>query len=903
MSKKQTKKTLTPEMLRQALIGAVKKLNPRYMIKNPVMFVVEIGFFITLLLAIVPSLFGETDLRQALIGAVKKLNPRYMIKNPVMFVVEIGFFITLLLAIVPSLFGETDGSLRTYNLIVSMILLVTVLFANFAESVAEGRGKAQAASLKKTQKDTEAHRLDAEGRETIVSSSDLKKGDVVMVTAGEVIPGDGEVIEGIASVDESAITGESAPVVRESGGDFCSVDVVMVTAGEVIPGDGEVIEGIASVDESAITGESAPVVRESGGDFCSVTGGTTVVSDWLKIRITSDPGNSFLDRMIALVEGASRKKTPNEIALNTLLVSLTIIFLIVIVTLYPIGMYCGVQLPVSTLIALMICLIPTTIGGLLSAIGIAGMDRVTRFNVIAMSGKAVEACGDVDTMILDKTGTITFGNRLAADFLPVDGVARRELIRCAALTSLHDDTPEGKSTLELARKQGDDSAEMPGAAFIEFTAQTRLIRCAALTSLHDDTPEGKSTLELARKQGDDSAEMPGAAFIEFTAQTRMSGVDLPDGTSVRKGASDAIEQYVRSQGGEVPTDLHSYVEKVSALGGTPLVVCENHRILGVIYLKDTVKPGMAERFARLRAIGIKTIMCRVRKGASDAIEQYVRAQGGEVPTDLHSYVEKVSALGGTPLVVCENHRILGVIYLKDTVKPGMAERFARLRAIGIKTIMCTGDNPLTAATIAKEAGVDGFIAECKPEDKISVIKKEQAEGKIVAMTGDGTNDAPALAQANVGLAMNSGTTAAKEAANMVDLDSDPTKILEVVEIGKQLLITRGSLTTFSIANDIAKYFAIIPAMFMAAVPQLGVLNIMGLTTQNSAILSALIFNALIIPCLIPLAMKGVKYRPMSSGKLLARNMLIYGLGGVITPFVGIKLIDLLIAPVLVALGM
>ena len=683
MSKKQTKKTLTPEILRQALIGAVKKLTPRYMIKNPVMFVVEIGFFITLLLAIVPSLFGETD-----------------------------------------------GSLRTYNLIVSMILLVTVLFANFAESVAEGRGKAQAASLKKTQKDTEAHRLDEEGRETIVSSSDLKKGDVVMVTAGE-----------------------------------------------VIPGDGEVIEGIASVDESAITGESAPVVRESGGDFCSVTGGTTVVSDWLKIRITSEPGNSFLDRMIALVEGASRKKTPNEIALNTLLVSLTIIFLIVIVTLYPIGMYCGVQLPVSTLIALMICLIPTTIGGLLSAIGIAGMDRVTRFNVIAMSGKAVEACGDVDTMILDKTGTITFGNRLAADFLPVDGVARRELIRCAALTSLHDDTPEGKSTLELARKQGDDSAEMPG-----------------------------------------------AAFIEFTAQTRMSGVDLPDGT-------------------------------------------------------------------------------RVRKGASDAIEQYVRAQGGEVPTDLHSYVEKVSALGGTPLVVCENHRILGVIYLKDTVKPGMAERFARLRAIGIKTIMCTGDNPLTAATIAKEAGVDGFIAECKPEDKISVIKKEQAEGKIVAMTGDGTNDAPALAQANVGLAMNSGTTAAKEAANMVDLDSDPTKILEVVEIGKQLLITRGSLTTFSIANDIAKYFAIIPAMFMAAVPQLGVLNIMGLTTQNSAILSALIFNALIIPCLIPLAMKGVKYRPMSSGKLLARNMLIYGLGGVITPFVGIKLIDLLIAPVLVALGM
>ena len=668
-------------------------------------------------------------LKQALIGSVKKLDPRYMIKNPVMFVVEIGFLITLLLTIVPGLFGEGDTGLRTYNLIVSIILLVTVLFANFAESVAEGRGKAQAASLKKTQKDTEAHLLDQNGNETIVSSSELKKGDVVMVVAGE-----------------------------------------------VIPGDGEVIEGIASVDESAITGESAPVVRESGGDFCSVTGGTTVVSDWLKIRITSDPGNSFLDRMIALVEGASRKKTPNEIALSTLLVSLTIIFLIVIVTLYPIGIYCGVQLPLSTLIALMVCLIPTTIGGLLSAIGIAGMDRVTRFNVIAMSGKAVEACGDVDTMILDKTGTITFGNRLAADFFPVEGASRGDLIRCAALTSLHDETPEGKSTLELARRLGDNSEEIPG-----------------------------------------------SSFMEFTAQTRMSGVDLPDGTKVRKGASDAIEQYVMSQ-------------------------------------------------------------------------------GGKVPADLHAHVEKVSSLGGTPLVVCQNKQVLGVIYLKDTVKPGMAERFERLRAIGIKTIMCTGDNPLTAATIAKEAGVDGFIAECKPEDKISVIKKEQAEGKIVAMTGDGTNDAPALAQANVGLAMNSGTTAAKEAANMVDLDSDPTKILEVVEIGKQLLITRGSLTTFSIANDIAKYFAIIPAMFMAAIPQLGVLNIMHLSTQNSAILSALIFNAIIIPCLIPLAMKGVKYRPMSSGKMLARNMMIYGLGGVVTPFIGIKIIDMIIAPVLTAMG-
>ncbi len=669
-------------------------------------------------------------LHQAIIGSFTKLNPRYMMRNPVMFVVEIGFFITLVLSFVPGLFGDTGSNVRLYNIVVAVILLITVLFANFAESVAEGRGKAQAASLKKTQKDTTAHLLNANGGETIVSSSELKKGDIVMVSAGE-----------------------------------------------IIPGDGEVIEGIASVDESAITGESAPVVRESGGDFCSVTGGTTVVSDWLKIRITSEPGNSFLDRMIALVEGASRKKTPNEIALNTLLVSLTIIFLIVIVTLYPMSIYSGVQIQTSTLIALMVCLIPTTIGGLLSAIGIAGMDRVTQFNVIAMSGKAVEACGDVDTMILDKTGTITYGNRLASDFFPVGGATQQELARCAALTSLHDETPEGKSTLELARRLGDNSVEQDG-----------------------------------------------SQFIAFTAQTRMSGVDLPDGTQIRKGAADAIEAHVT-------------------------------------------------------------------------------ALGGKIPADLHAQVDKIASLGGTPLTVCEGSRILGVIYLKDTVKPGMVERFARLRAIGIKTIMCTGDNPLTAATIAKEAGVDGFIAECKPEDKIDVIKKEQAEGKVVAMTGDGTNDAPALAQANVGLAMNSGTTAAKEAANMVDLDSDPTKILEVVEIGKQLLITRGSLTTFSIANDVAKYFAIIPAMFMMAIPQLGVLNIMNLSTTYSAILSALIFNAIIIPCLIPLALKGVKYRPMSSGKILARNMMIYGIGGIITPFIGIKIIDLLITPLLSVIGL
>ena len=669
-------------------------------------------------------------LKGAVKGAFIKLNPRYMMKNPVMFVVEIGFFITLLLSFVPGLFGDANAEqLRIYDIIVCAILFVTVLFANFAEAVAEGRGKAQAASLKKTQKDTQAHLLHEDGTQTIVSSSELKKGDVVLVSAGE-----------------------------------------------IIPNDGEVIEGIASVDESAITGESAPVVRESGGDFCSVTGGTTVVSDWLKIRITSEPGNSFLDRMIALVEGASRKKTPNEIALNTLLVSLTIIFLIVVVTMYPFAVYNNVQIPISTLIALLVCLIPTTIGGLLSAIGIAGMDRVTRFNVIAMSGKAVEACGDVDTMILDKTGTITYGNRLAADFYPVGGASKEELIRCAVLTSLRDGTPEGKSTVELGRKLG--------------------------CQVEDD---------------------PKSSFIEFSAQTRMSGVDLPDGTIIRKGAADAIEKYVT-------------------------------------------------------------------------------AQGGKIPAELRKRVDEVSSLGGTPLTVCEGSRILGVIYLKDTVKPGMVERFERLRAIGIKTIMCTGDNPLTAATIAKEAGVDGFIAECKPEDKITVIKQEQAEGKIVAMTGDGTNDAPALAQANVGLAMNSGTTAAKEAANMVDLDSDPTKILEVVEIGKQLLITRGSLTTFSIANDIAKYFAIIPAMFMLAIPEMGVLNIMGLASPTSAILSALIYNAIIIPCLIPLAMKGVKYRPMSSSKMLVRNLMIYGVGGIITPFVGIKIIDLIISPLLEMIG-
>lgn len=546
----------------------------------------------------------------------------------------------------------------------------------------------------------------------------------------------------------------------------------------MIPNDGEIVEGIASIDESAITGESAPVLKESGGDFASVTGGTTVVSDWIKVEITSEPGHSFLDKMISLVEGASRQKTQNEVALNTLLVSLTIIFLIVIVTLYPIASYTGVKIPISTLIALSVCLIPTTIGALLSAIGIAGMDRVTRFNVIAMSGKAVEACGDVDTMILDKTGTITFGNRLASEFVPVEGVSKEELRDVAMLASIKDDTPEGKSTVELAKKLG--------------------------ASIREE-------------------DYNDATFVEFSASTKMSGLDT----------------------------------------------------------KEHI----------------------IRKGAGDAISQYIKEKGGSIPADLNGKVDEISKLGGTPLIVCLDARILGVIYLKDTVKPGLVERFERLRAIGIKTIMCTGDNPLTAATIAAEAGVDGYIAECKPEDKITAIKKEQAEGKIVAMTGDGTNDAPALAQADVGLAMNSGTSAAKEAANMVDLDSDPTKIVEVVEIGKQLLITRGSLTTFSIANDIAKYFAIIPAMFTTAIPEMEVLNIMNLESPTSAILSALIFNAIIIPFLIPLAMKGVKYKPMSAGKMLGRNMMIYGLGGVICPFIGIKIIDLIVSPLLLMLGM
>lgn len=682
---------------------------------------------------------GEPDkkswiTKKILINATRdsfiKLNPKDMIKNPVMFVVEIGFAITLILTLFPNAAGEQGSSL--YNAIVSVILFITILFANFAEAVAEGRGKAQAESMKKTRKETKAKLLDKSGNTRIINSSDVRKGDIVLVEAGG-----------------------------------------------IIPNDGEVIEGLAMVDESAITGESAPVMKEAGGDFSSVTGGTKVKSDWLKIRITATPGESFLDKMISLVEGAKRQKTPNEIALTTVLVSLTMIFLIVVVALYPMAIYSGAAIAVSTLIALLVCLIPTTIGGLLSAIGIAGMDRVTRFNVIAMSGKAVEACGDVDTMILDKTGTITYGNRLAAEFIPVGGRNAEEMTRYAVISSIKDNTPEGRSVVELAGKQG----------------------IIVNTDEYND-------LE----------------FIEFAGQTRMSGINLADGTQIRKGASDAIIKFVAGMGGTVPNDLKLATDRISRAGGTPLVVS----------------------------------------------------------------VGKV---------------IYGVIYLKDTIKPGLVERFERLREIEIKTIMCTGDNPLTAETIAREAGVDDFIAECKPEDKIDVIMREQAQGRLVAMTGDGTNDAPALAQADVGLAMNSGTTAAKEAANMVDLDSDPTKIIEVVQIGKQLLITRGALTTFSIANDAAKYFAIIPAMFTIAIPQMNILNVMGLATPQSAILSALIFNAIIIPALIPIAMRGVKYKSMSSEAMLARNMLIYGLGGIIVPFAGIKLIDILINPILKILSL
>ncbi len=679
------------------------------------------------------SIFNPAIIQRATIDSFKKLDPRWQARNPVMFVVEIGSVITTI-EFARLLF--TGPAPETgFVLAVTIWLWFTVLFANFAEAMAEGRGKAQADTLRKSRTTTVARRLtkpDRSGPLEEVAAPQLRKGDLVLVEAGE-----------------------------------------------VIPGDGEVIEGVASVDESAITGESAPVIRESGGDRSAVTGGTRVLSDWIIVRVTANPGETFLDRMISLVEGASRQKTPNEIALNILLASLTIIFLIVVVALEPFAIYSGSAVSVATLIALLVCLIPTTIGGLLSAIGIAGMDRMVQRNVLAMSGRAVEAAGDVDVLLLDKTGTITLGNRMASRFVPLKGVSEHDLASAAMLSSLADETPEGRSIVTLAQER---------------------------YGMHEDT------------------HLP-ATFISFSAQTRMSGVDI-DGAAhaIRKGAADSIKAYVVEHGGEGGDELDEIVTTIAKAGSTPLVVAE-------------VRPN-------------------------------------------HSKGERA--------------RVLGVIELKDVVKGGMRERFEQLRRMGIRTIMITGDNPLTASAIAKEAGVDDFLAQATPETKMKLIKEQQLGGRLVAMTGDGTNDAPALAQADVGVAMNTGTQAAKEAANMVDLDSNPTKLIEVVEVGKQLLITRGALTTFSIANDVAKYFAIIPAAFSITYPALNVLNIMGLATPHSAVLSAVIFNALIIIALIPLALRGVRYRPIGAGALLQRNLLLYGLGGIIIPFLGIKLIDLLL---------
>ena len=667
------------------------------------------------------SMKDRKILKTAIVDAFWKLDPRRMWKNPVMFVVEVGAVITLVV-LTANVVMHKGG--YWFGLQITVWLWFTVLFANFAEAMAEGRGKAQAETLRKARAETDAHRVCEGGKIEVVASSKLRAGDVVVVVAGE-----------------------------------------------FIPGDGEVIEGVASVDESAITGESAPVIRESGGDRSAVTGGTRVLSDEIKVRITSNPGETFLDRMIGLVEGASRQKTPNEIALNILLAGLTIIFLLAVVTLQPFAMYSGAPQSIFALVSLLVCLIPTTIGGLLSAIGIAGMDRLIQRNVIALSGRAVEAAGDVDVLLLDKTGTITLGNREATAFYPAPGVTENDLASAAQLASFADETPEGRSIVVLAKEK-----------------------------------YGLRGRELAPHN---------PLFIPFTAQTRMSGVNL-DSTEIRKGAPEAIKRYVMEKGQVVPQEIQ-----------------EN--------------------------------------------------------------VERIAKSGGTPLLVALNHRVYGTIELTDIVKGGIRERFDHLRAMGIRTMMITGDNPLTAAAIARQAGVDDFLAEAKPEDKMALIRTEQSKGKLVAMTGDGTNDAPALAQADVGVAMNTGTQAAKEAGNMVDLDSNPTKLIEIVEIGKQLLITRGSLTTFSVANDVAKYFAIIPAMFAGTFPLLNTLNVMKLRTPESAILSAVIFNALIIIALIPLALRGVKYRPLGAAALLQRNMLIYGLGGVIAPFLGIKLIDVLIA--------
>jgi len=669
------------------------------------------------------SIFHWPLVRQAALDSVKKLSPRLMIRNPVMFVVEVGSVLTTLLWLRDVVAPAAGAAPAWFTGTVSLWLWFTVLFANFAEALAEGRGKAQAAALRGLRKETMARKL-VDKREVLTPASDLRKGDVVVVEAGQ-----------------------------------------------LIPGDGEVIEGIASVDESAITGESAPVIRESGGDRSAVTGGTKVLSDRLVIRIGVNPGESFLDRMIGLVEGAKRQKTPNEIALHVLLSGMTIIFLIACVTLVPFGIYSGLRISVTVIVALLVCLIPTTIGGLLSAIGIAGMDRLIRHNIIPMSGRAVEAAGDVDTILLDKTGTITLGNRMASELIPAPGVTPEALAEAAQLASLADETPEGRSVVVLAK-------------------------------------------EKFGLRGRDLTQTP-AHFVPFTAQTRMSGCDL-DGRMIRKGAAEAIHKHI------------------SALGGTMAVEVEQH-------------------------------------------------------------VTRIAQSGGTPLAVSDGARVLGIIHLKDTVKGGLKERFDKFRTMGLRTVMITGDNPLTAAAIAAEAGVDDFLAEATPEDKLQLIRNEQAKGKLVAMTGDGTNDAPALAQADVAIAMNTGTQAAKEAGNMVDLDSNPTKLLEVVEVGKQLLMTRGCLTTFSIANDVAKYFAIIPALFLAVFPEIAPLNVMRLASPESAILSAVIFNALIIVALIPLALRGVQYRPLGAAALLRRSLLIYGLGGVIAPFVGIKAIDVVLA--------
>jgi len=669
------------------------------------------------------SMFDPAILRSAVRDSFVKLDPRVLYKNPVMFVVAIGSVLTTGF-VIRDLVGRPATPLW-FSIAITLWLWFTVIFANFAEAVAEGRGKAQADTLRKMRQETVARKL-VEGKDApeVIPASELRKGDLVVIEANQ-----------------------------------------------LIPGDGEIVEGIASVDESAITGESAPVIRESGGDRSSVTGGTKVLSDRIVVRIGADPGESFLDKMIALVEGAARQKTPNEIALHILLVGLTIVFLIATVTLVPIGIYSGVHLTTSVIVALLVCLIPTTIGGLLSAIGIAGMDRLMRKNVIAMSGRAVEAAGDVDVLLLDKTGTITHGNRMASELLPLAGVRIEDLADAAMLSSLADETPEGRSIISLVRD----------------------------------------------KYGIPPREVPAATFVKFTAQTRMSGVDLE---------------------------------------------------------------------AR-----------QIRKGAVDAVKAHVVALGGGEPDGVTAIANKIGDTGGTPLAVSDGTRVLGIIHLKDVVKQGIAERFARFRAMGIRTVMITGDNPRTAKAIAGEAGVDDFLAEATPETKMNLIKAEQQKGKLVAMTGDGTNDAPALAQADVGVAMNTGTQAAKEAGNMVDLDSDPTKLLEVVEVGKQLLMTRGSLTTFSIANDVAKYFAILPAMFMGVFPQIAPLNVMNLTSSLSAILAAVIFNAIIIIILIPLALRGVKYRPLGAAAILRRSLLIYGAGGVVAPFVGIKLIDMLLTAI------